>query len=191
MPSTATAPPNAANPFRKASRKGPRDPSAALGITKGEVVARQKAFFPTQVTKNVSVPTTNIQSTATLSFVIPSEAEGSAVAWTFRGNADSYPQIELSSRLPRRAAGPERTRISCRTALDTTACVAFSKESRMKIANATNTNRKSGVAEWRDLRFPFPAGTEYLPKSNRTVPKGRLKTTPDGVTNKLTAYPYQ
>jgi hypothetical protein len=29
----------------------------------------------------------------------------------------------------------------------------------MKFANATNINRKSGVAEWRDLRFSFtPAG---------------------------------
>jgi hypothetical protein len=26
----------------------------------------------------------------------------------------------------------------------------------MKIANATKLNRKSGVAEWRDLRFLFP-----------------------------------
>jgi hypothetical protein len=46
---------------------------------------------------------------------------------------------ELSSR-------PERTRISCHAALETTACAAFSKESRMKFANATNINRKSGVA---------------------------------------------
>ncbi len=27
----------------------------------------------------------------------------------------------------------------------------------MKFADATNTNRKSGVAEWRDLRFLFCA----------------------------------
>ena len=39
-------------------------------------------------------------------------------------------------------------------AMETTACAAFIKESRMKFANATNINRKSGVAEWRDLRFP-------------------------------------
>jgi hypothetical protein len=32
---------------------------------------------------------------------------------------------------------------------------AFVKESRMKIANATQLNRKSGVAEWRDLWFSF------------------------------------
>jgi hypothetical protein len=33
-------------------------------------------------------------------------------------------------------------------------CAAFSKESRMKFPNATNFDRKSGVAQWRDLRFP-------------------------------------
>jgi hypothetical protein len=36
--------------------------------------------------------------------------------------------------------------ISCHAALDTAACAAFRKESRMKFANATNLNRKSGVA---------------------------------------------
>jgi hypothetical protein len=41
---------------------------------------------------------------------------------------------------------PERTRISCHAALETTACAAFSKESRMKFADATNINRKSGGA---------------------------------------------
>src|SRR6202043_3922626 len=50
----------------------------------------------------------------------------------------------------------ERTRISCHAALETTACAAFSKESRMKFARATNIYRKSGVAEWRDLRFRGP-----------------------------------
>jgi hypothetical protein len=52
---------------------------------------------------------------------------------------------------------PERTRISCRAALDMATCAAFVKESRMKIANATKLNRKSGVAQWRDLRFFFRA----------------------------------
>ena len=36
----------------------------------------------------------------------------------------------------------------------TPACEAFSKESGMKFANATNLHRKSGVAQWRDLLFP-------------------------------------
>jgi hypothetical protein len=61
---------------------------------------------------------------------------------------------ELPSRLRRLAVGPERTRISCHAALDMAACAAFRKESRMKFANATNLDRKSGVAQWRDLRFP-------------------------------------
>jgi hypothetical protein len=49
--------------------------------------------------------------------------------------------------LPGNVFRPERTRISCHAALGTTACAAFSKESRMKFASATNTNRKSGGAE--------------------------------------------
>jgi hypothetical protein len=41
----------------------------------------------------------------------------------------------------------ERIRISCRAALDMATCAAFVKESRIKIANATKLNRKSGVAQ--------------------------------------------
>ena len=33
------------------------------------------------------------------------------------------------------------------------ACAAFRKESRMKFAEPTKFNRKSGGAKWRDLRF--------------------------------------
>jgi hypothetical protein len=64
-------------------------------------------------------------------------------------------QDELSSR-------PERTRISCFAALDTATCAAFIEESRMKFTGATNLNRKSGVAEWRDLRFLFGFTTTLL-----------------------------
>jgi hypothetical protein len=60
------------------------------------------------------------------------------------------PTLPLSSR-------PERTRISCCAAVDRSACAAFRKESRMKFANATKPNRKSGVAQWRDLQFSQPA----------------------------------
>ena len=77
------------------------------------------------------------------SFVIPSEAEKTAV-----------PHLNLADKCLR----PERTRISRPAALDKTACAAFSKESRMKSANATKINRKSGVAEWRDLRFLLASG---------------------------------
>jgi hypothetical protein len=37
------------------------------------------------------------------------------------------------------------------------ACAAFHKESRMKFANATKSDRKSGVAKWRDLQFLLPS----------------------------------
>ena len=57
---------------------------------------------------------TNLYGTIALSFVIPSEAEGSAVPRTSPGNAEYYAQTELSSRLPRlprlavgRAVGPD------------------------------------------------------------------------------------
>ena len=59
------------------------------------------------------------------------------------------PPYTLSSR-------PERTRISYIAALTVATYAAFSKESRMRFANATNLNRKSGVAQWKDLQFPFP-----------------------------------
>jgi len=65
------------------------------------------------------------------------------------GNVTVHYITEMSSR-------PERTRISCHAALDIAACAAFVKESRMRIANATKLNRKSGVAQWRDLRFSLP-----------------------------------
>jgi len=61
------------------------------------------------------------------------------------GNAKYSFQDELSSR-------PERTRISCHTALDKAACAPFRKEGRIKCTNATKVNRKSGGAERRDLR---------------------------------------
>jgi hypothetical protein len=55
-------------------------------------------------------------------------------------------QDELSSR-------PERTRISYHAALSTTTGAALLKESRMHLVNANTLNRKSGVAERRDLQF--------------------------------------
>jgi hypothetical protein len=39
------------------------------------------------------------------------EAEGSAVPRTSPGNAEYYTQTKLSSRLPRRAVGPERSAV--------------------------------------------------------------------------------
>jgi hypothetical protein len=62
---------------------------------------------------------------------------------------------ELSSR-------PERTRISCYAALDKAACGPFRKEGPMKFDNATKFHRKSGGAQWRDLRFLFPVLTQTI-----------------------------
>ena len=58
----------------------------------------------------------------------------------------STPQTELSSR-------PKRTRISCHGAPDKAAYAPFRKEVRMHCDNAPKSNRKSGVAQWRDLLF--------------------------------------
>jgi hypothetical protein len=65
-------------------------------------------------------------------------------------------------------------------------CAAFSEESRIKFANASNLNRKSGVAQWRDLRFLFrfsrfiPATRlipEYAPHS-ASIPSTRFPIVP-------------
>jgi hypothetical protein len=53
------------------------------------------------------------------------------------------------------------------------ACAAFRKESRMKFANATNLDRKSGVAKGRDLQFHFPA---QRMRQGRTVSSFRFST---------------
>ena len=49
---------------------------------------------------------------------------------------------------------PERTRISCHAAPDTVACAPFSKERRMKFADATKFHRKSGEAEGSAVLLP-------------------------------------
>jgi hypothetical protein len=95
--------------------------------------------------------------------VIPSEAEGSAVLPTANHSQRKRRPLTLSSR-------PERTRISCHAALDIAACAAFRKESRMKFASATNLDRKSGVAEWRDLRFLYLPSNEGLLPSSPVLP---------------------
>jgi hypothetical protein len=47
---------------------------------------------------------------------------------------------------------PERTRISYFAMPATTTYAALLKESRTKYINATSLDRKSGVAQWRDLQ---------------------------------------
>jgi hypothetical protein len=65
----------------------------------------------------------------------------------------------VPSLVPNRAkvsSRPKRTRISCHAALDKAAYAPFRKEGRMNCNNATKSNRKSGVAQWRDLQFRGP-----------------------------------
>jgi hypothetical protein len=50
------------------------------------------------------------------------------------------------------------------------ACAAFRKESRMKLANATNFDMKSGVAEWRDLQFHSIRNEGHFKKRARYLP---------------------
>jgi hypothetical protein len=52
----------------------------------------------------------------------------------------------VSTIAPMNANDCQSPRISCLAALETAACAAFIKESRMECASATNTNRKSGTA---------------------------------------------
>jgi hypothetical protein len=56
------------------------------------------------------------------------------------------PPSPLSSR-------PKRTRISFFALLATTTCAVFLKENRVMGINPTVLDRKSGEAQWRDLRF--------------------------------------
>jgi hypothetical protein len=48
---------------------------------------------------------------------------------------------------------PERTRISCYAALINGRVCGFQRGKPHEDRNATNLDRKSGVAEWRDLLF--------------------------------------
>jgi hypothetical protein len=59
------------------------------------------------------------------------------------------PPSPLSSR-------PKRTRISYFALLATSTFAALRRESRMQFPEATGLDRKSGGAEWRDLRFSSP-----------------------------------
>jgi hypothetical protein len=63
-----------------------------------------------------------------------------------RGRLSGSALSPLSSR-------PKRTRISYFAALARTTCAVSLKGNRMKMINATKLDRKSGGAQWRDLRF--------------------------------------
>jgi hypothetical protein len=67
------------------------------------------------------------------------------------------PPSPLSSRLPRRAVGPKRTRISYHAELATPNSAPFRRERRMRIANANKFYGKSGGAQRRDLCVDTPS----------------------------------
>jgi hypothetical protein len=88
------------------------------------------SLWPVQVDQKSFGPATTFYRTIALSFVIPSEAEGSAVLRTIRGNV----------------LRPERTRISYHAELATSTYAPFRRERRMKMASANKFDRKSGGA---------------------------------------------
>jgi hypothetical protein len=61
---------------------------------------------------------------------------------------------------------PKRTRISYFALLATTTCAVFLKENRMMSINATALDRKSGGAQWRDLRFSGPFLGMFFDRAN-------------------------
>jgi hypothetical protein len=61
--------------------------------------------------------------------------------------------LSLEAPLPPCHPDRERTRISYFALLATITCAALRRESRMQIIKATGLDRKSGGAQWRDLRF--------------------------------------
>src|ERR1700761_5812518 len=69
------------------------------------------------------------------------------------GPAVHLPRSQPSTKTANLSSRPERTRISCIAALDTPAYAPFRKERRTRFAQAATPHRKSGVAQWRDLRF--------------------------------------
>jgi hypothetical protein len=119
----------AGNPIQKRKRSlrhGQSNSVAAVFVNRPaltqvhEKLLRSAATFHEAVTLSSVIPSEaeslkNLRfrghspRTIALPFVIPSEAEGSAVPRTSPGNVESRPATNLSSRLPRRAVGPERS----------------------------------------------------------------------------------
>jgi hypothetical protein len=95
---------------------------------------------PPKGMKSALGPATTFHVIATLSFVIPTGAKRSGGTC---GSAD----------LSWKCLSTERTRISYYAELTTSTYAPFRKERRMRIANANKFDRKSGGAEWSDLRF--------------------------------------
>jgi hypothetical protein len=102
---------NATNFYRKSGATQWRDLCVDAPSWKCFSTDLPWAWGPTQGDEKRLGPATTLYRTVALPFVIPSEAEGSAVPRTLPGNVFR----------PR-----ERTRISCHAALDKTACAPFS-----------------------------------------------------------------
>jgi hypothetical protein len=92
-----------------------------------------------QTNRKWTGPHVCLYGSVVLSFVIPSEAEGSAIPRTPHGNVSRHGTTNLSSR-------PERTRASYHAELATSTYAPFRRERRMRIANSNEFDRKSGGA---------------------------------------------
>jgi hypothetical protein len=66
--------------------RGTADPSASLEMTKERLTFLCKVVSEPKTFHHLGWAATTLYETVALSFVIPSEAEGSAVPRTFRGN---------------------------------------------------------------------------------------------------------
>src|SRR5882757_7011006 len=106
---------------------------------------------PTQGDEKSLRPATTLYRTVALSFVIPSEAEGSAVPRTFRGHVFRQSAAERRDLCVDASSwkcfSTERTRISYFTALTSAAHVVLPKENHTHPTEATALDRKSGGAE--------------------------------------------
>jgi hypothetical protein len=106
---------NATNFYRKSGAAQRRDLCVDAPSWRCFSTELPWACGPPKVMKNASVQQLLSIEPLPFPFVIPSEAEGSAVPRTFPGNVFST----------------ERTRISCHAALDRAACAPFFKERRI------------------------------------------------------------
>ena len=108
---------------------------------------------PLKVMKNGSCSATSLSGRATSPLCHPVE-----FPWAFGPPKRMKNSSRSATTLPGSAISPpchpvERTRISYFAALATTTDAVSRKGNRMKMIKATALDRKSGGAQWRDLRF--------------------------------------
>jgi hypothetical protein len=95
---------------------------------------------------SISCYTATNDGHSSLTFVIPTAAEGSAVLST---------SIRFAPKRRPPLCHPERTRISYYAAPKMTSFAAFIKESRMSFVEPTGLSRKSGAAEGSAVPWTF------------------------------------